>query len=558
MTPGIGMHSTTLRRQFAPLLAIAFAVSLSACGDNEPLDPTTQIATVTVTADTSVLAPGESTQLVATASRADGQVVSDAAFTWLSEAPAVATVSATGQVTALGAGTAVLTATTGTVSGTVTITVRVPVASVTLSTDSADVFAGSILVFSAQARDAANAPLAGRTITWTIDDPAVASVSGTGVVTGKNPGIATITATSEGHSASAQIVVSMRPLASIVDSLRLAWNLPAMGGAIVTLDDGVTNVAVAGTRRATGGAAVTTNDLWHLGSNTKAMTSLLAAVAVSQERIEWTTTVAQAFPELSNIRPEYQDVRLRDLLSHQSGFPRDIGMEVYASGPTAGVQRAATVTWAVQQPPVSPYGTYEYSNVGVIIASAMVERAFGTSYEAAMAAYIHTPLAMTEVGWGPQAEAGSTTQPVPHVWWPTGSWLVLEGYDIAPANNSSGRAHMSLESWGRFIHEILRVEAGSSTVATTTIAQQTTSTVIPIVPGTSYGMGWVISTRPWANGKVLFHDGSNGANHSLTFVAPELDVAFLATTNSFDQSGRSWQALNALIMRLVTFHETGR
>ena len=552
------MRSTTLRPRFAPLLAAAFVAALSACGDaDQPFDPGTTIATVTVTADASELAPGESTQLVATASSADGEVVSDAAFTWESEAPAVATVDATGQVTALGSGTAVLAATSGAVRGTVTITVRVPVASVTLSTDSADVFAGSLLTLAAQARDSANGPLAGRIITWTVDDAAVASVSGSGVVTGKAPGTATVTATSEGHAASARIVVSMRPLASIVDSLRLAWNMPAMGGAIVTLEDGMTAVAVAGTRRASGGAAVTTNDLWHLGSNTKAMTSLLAAVAVSQERIQWTTTVAQAFPELSNIRPEYQDVTLLDVLSHQSGFPRDVAPVVYASGPTAAVQRAATVTWAVQQPPVSPYGTYEYSNVAVIIASAMVERAFGMSYEAAMAVHIHAPLGMADAGWGPQAAFGSTTQPVPHVW-DSGAWLALEGYDIPPANNSSGRAHMPLATWGRFIHEILRIEAGNSTVATAAIAQQTTTAVVPVIPGSSYGLGWGVSTRPWANGKVLFHDGSNGANHSLTFVAPVLGVAFLVTTNGYDPGGRSAQALHALMLRLLTYHETGR
>ena len=548
---------STLRRPFG-LLTTVFTASLSACSDAaQPLDPASDIATVTVAADTTVLAPGESTQLVATASDADGEVVSGAAFTWESEAPAVATVNAAGQVTALGAGSALLAATSDGVRGTVTITVRVPVASVSLTPDSADVFAGSILTLAAQARDAANIPLTGRTITWTVDDTAVASVNSTGIVTGKSPGVATITAASEGHAASAQIVVSMRPLASIVDSLRLAWNMPAMGGAIVTLQDGVTAVAVAGTRRASGGAPVTTEDLWHLGSNTKAMTSLLAAVAVSQERIQWTTTVAEAFAELSNIRPEYQGVTLRDLLSHQSGFPRDVAPSVYASGPTADVQRAATVTWAVQAAPASPYGVYEYSNVGVIIASAMVERAFGISYEAAMAAHIHTPLEMDDAGWGPQAAVGTTTQPVPHLW-NGGSWVVFEGYDIPPANNSSGRAHMSLASWGRFIHEILRVEAGSSTVADAAVAQQTTTAVVPVIPGSSYGLGWGVSTRPWANGKVLYHDGSNGANHSLTFVAPVLDVAFLVTTNGYDPGGRSGQALHALMLRLLTYHETGR
>jgi CubicO group peptidase (beta-lactamase class C family) len=81
--------------------------------------------------------------------------------------------------------------------------------------------------------------------------------------------------------------VSTDPLSSIVDSIRVAFNMPAMGAAIVTLDSGVTAVAVAGTRRATGGLAVSKDDLWHLGSNTKAITSLLAAVAVSENRIQW-------------------------------------------------------------------------------------------------------------------------------------------------------------------------------------------------------------------------------------------------------------------------------
>jgi CubicO group peptidase (beta-lactamase class C family) len=57
-----------------------------------------------------------------------------------------------------------------------------------------------------------------------------------------------------------------------------------MGAAIVTLEDGV--VAIGAGRHAPRdwSAAVTTNDLWHLGSNTKAITALLAAVAVSQNR----------------------------------------------------------------------------------------------------------------------------------------------------------------------------------------------------------------------------------------------------------------------------------
>ena len=361
-----------------------------------------------------------------------------------------------------------------------------------------------------------------------------------------------------GGDATAPNAPPAQALSSIVDSVRLAWNMPAMGAAIVTLEGGVTAVAVAGTRRATGDAAVSTDDLWHLGSNTKAVTSLLAAVAVSQNRIQWTTTLAQAFPELASLRAQYRDVTLRDLLSHQSGIPRDAGAGAFASGATAVVQRTSAVAWAVQQPPIATRGTFSYSNLGYVVASAMLERAFATTYEAAMAAQLYAPLGVTNVGWGPQAAAGSTTQPVAHLWDPNGSWLVREAFDNPPVYNSSGRAHMSLASWGRVLREVLRVEAGAPTLASGDVARQTTAAAVTVNPTTSYGLGWLISTRSWANGKVLYHDGSNGANHSLAFVAPMRNVAFLATTNGYDPGGRSSKALDALIARLNAFHTTGR
>jgi CubicO group peptidase (beta-lactamase class C family) len=196
--------------------------------------------------------------------------------------------------------------------------------------------------------------------------------------------------------------------------------------------------------------------------------------------------------------------------------------------------------------------------VGYVVAGAMLERVFGTSFEAAMAARVFAPLGMTDAGWGPQAAAGSTTQPVPHRRQSDGSWLVLEGYDLPPVFNSSGTMHMSLASWGRLVREVLRVEAGTSTVAPAAVARQTTSGVITTGPGVSYGMGWLISTRVWANGKVLDHSGSNGGNGSLAVLAPPRNVAFLVTTNGWDPNGPSAQPLNGMISRLITFYNTGR
>lgn len=153
-------------------------------------------------------------------------------------------------------------------------------------------------------------------------------------------------------------------VAAIVDSVRVAFGLPALVGAIVTVEDPEFARAVSGSRRAAGGPAATLDDLWHLGSNLKAFTAMLAAIAVERGDITWETTVPDAFPELAgSICPEYQDITLRDLLSHQSRLQRDPVAGAIV-GATRTEQRNAVAAWAVAQPPGSAAGQYSYTNTG--------------------------------------------------------------------------------------------------------------------------------------------------------------------------------------------------
>jgi hypothetical protein len=81
------------------------------------------------------------------------------------------------------------------------------VASVSVAPDSLEVAASSTGQLVATARDAQGAPLAGRTVTWTSADPAIATVSTTGLVTAVAAGRVQVTATVEGRSASAHVRV---------------------------------------------------------------------------------------------------------------------------------------------------------------------------------------------------------------------------------------------------------------------------------------------------------------------------------------------------------------
>jgi len=173
------------------------------------------VASVTVAPATKTLGIGTTVQLTATTKDSAGNVLAGRSIAWSSSAPAVATVSASGLVTAVAVGSATITATSEGKSGTAAITVMVvPVAAVTVSPSSGTVNVGSTLQLTAVTKDSAGNVLTGRSVTWSSSAPSVATVSPAGLVTGVTAGSATITATSEGKSGSAAITVSVTPPSS--------------------------------------------------------------------------------------------------------------------------------------------------------------------------------------------------------------------------------------------------------------------------------------------------------------------------------------------------------
>jgi uncharacterized protein YjdB len=170
------------------------------------------VATVTVALASSNLTVGQTTQATATTRSANNSVLTGRTIAWTSDNAAVATVSSTGVVTSVAAGTAQITATSEGKSGSATVTVSavaaIPVASVSVSLASPSLVAGQTTQATATTRDANNAVLTGRAITWSSDNTAVATVSGTGLVTSVADGTAHIIATSEGKSGNATVTVT--------------------------------------------------------------------------------------------------------------------------------------------------------------------------------------------------------------------------------------------------------------------------------------------------------------------------------------------------------------
>jgi hypothetical protein len=149
-----------------------------------------------------------------------GTVLQGYTVTWTSTDTTVATVSPAGLITARQPGTTTIRASSEGRSGGVAVAVspravaRVDVDLVTLA-----LAVGEERLIVATPRDAAGAPLA-RSIGWSSGDPAVATVDAGGRVVARGAGTTTLTATSEGRSATV-----------LVDVASQQWRLADLAGA---------------------------------------------------------------------------------------------------------------------------------------------------------------------------------------------------------------------------------------------------------------------------------------------------------------------------------------
>src|SRR5207237_204186 len=170
---------------------------------------TVPVASVTVSPSPASVQQGATVQLTATPKDANGNPLSGRVVTWSSNNTAVARVNGSGLGTGGAAGTATITATAEGQSGTSAVTVTLaPVGSVAVTPSPASVQVGQTLQLTATPKDANGNPLSGRVITWASNNTAVATVSGSGLVSGVTAGSATITATSEGKSGTSGVTVT--------------------------------------------------------------------------------------------------------------------------------------------------------------------------------------------------------------------------------------------------------------------------------------------------------------------------------------------------------------
>lgn len=304
--------------------------------------------------------------------------------------------------------------------------------------------------------------------------------------------------------------------------------IPAMG--LLILRKGkVVAQAVHGKRAADASDPVQSTDVWHLGSNGKAMTATLIAKLVERGILSWDKPLSVLLPELAeDMQAGYREVTLRDLFAHQAGQLENISDEritaFYADKRPLRLQRMDYAKAALAQPPAYPRGTTEgYSNNGPLIAAVVAERATGKAYEELMQQEVFGPLGITGAGFGPTHRG----QPLSHV-----LGVPKEGpeADVPAALAPAGGIHMSLQDWSRFALDQLNGERGRGKLLT-----QASYTLLHTAPrpGGKFSLGWRNQpTMAGVTGPFISHSGSNDMWFAIIVLRPGTEDGVLVTANA--------------------------
>ena len=174
------------------------------------------VESVTLDITSTILNTGETLTLTATVKPDNA---TNKTVTWSSNNSSVATVDANGKVTAVAQGTAIVTAKAGDKTATCTVIVMktdIPVESITLDKNYLELTEGGTVTITATVKpdNATN-----KTVTWSSNNPLIASVDQNGTVTGQAEGTTTITAKAGGKTATCTVTVKKGVVA--VESITL-------------------------------------------------------------------------------------------------------------------------------------------------------------------------------------------------------------------------------------------------------------------------------------------------------------------------------------------------
>jgi 6-phosphogluconolactonase (cycloisomerase 2 family) len=240
-----------MRRDFAACVRVVLFVLFSVClasliacsgGGSSQSQPT--LDSISVTPATPTVTAGQTQQFKAMGNYSDGSSADiTTSATWSTGSGTIATINSSGLLTAVAAGTTTVSASSGSVSGSVNLTVKPSLVSIAVTPGTPSIAAGLSQQFAATGTysDSSTAVITS-SVTWGSATTSVATINAAGLATSTAQGTTLITATSGAVSGSVTLTVTAPALTSLAISpatatLQLGATTPMQFSATGTYTD---------------------------------------------------------------------------------------------------------------------------------------------------------------------------------------------------------------------------------------------------------------------------------------------------------------------------------
>lgn len=333
-------------------------------------------------------------------------------------------------------------------------------------------------------------------------------------------------------------------LVQIVEATLQQHHLPG-AAALVHRDGKFVAHAAAGVRALGQTARIGWDDRWHIGSDTKAFTATLIVSLSEQGKLRLEETLAEALPQLAaRMNPAYRNITVMQLLSHASGLPKltdDKDLPEFLSAISGSAdpvrQRMAAAEHYLALPPASPMGAFSYSNLGYIIAGAIVESRMGTRWEDLVRSRIFDRLGMNNAGFGLPGTTKTVDQPHGHK--ETAQGLVaLDPADPAADNPvaiaPAGSINITLHDWMLFAQDQLDGVRGRGKL----LRPESYKLLHTPVTG-PYALGWGVKPGPDGVPLLITHTGSNGYWIADIRIMPKKNLIVLFVANAGNEDANN-------------------
>lgn len=331
-------------------------------------------------------------------------------------------------------------------------------------------------------------------------------------------------------------IIPGQNITKVADSIMAKYNIPEMSFAIITKDSIVLKNTL-GHRKITQLAAkpnANINDYFHLGSNTKAITGFIAAYEVEQKKINWDTKFFDLFPELKNkSNSKYLNITLEDLLTHRAKIQAFTSGAEYQKLPkfigSKKEKREQFAKYVLTLLPVESNDSYNYSNAGYSIASLMLEKVTGKSWEELADKLLNKTLKLDFVfGW---PNRNFDNQPFGH-------WMEDEKATPVPPSidynlnlaEPAGDISMNITNYAKFIKLNLHGLSGENN-----ILKSETYHFLHTAKH-DYAIGWANFTKD--NKQISEHTGSDGTFFSYTQIDRKNLTAYVVLINNASETAQ--------------------